>query len=68
MSVSCRSLASPKAEAPISRFPAIQGDALRFSGNFSRASHNVNARAEAHGELALTIPMACVEARKAAAT
>jgi arsenite methyltransferase len=33
---------------------------------FEALEHNLNALAEAQGELALTIPMACVEARKAA--
>lgn len=34
---------------------------------FEALEHNLNALAEAHGELALTVPMACVEARKGAA-
>jgi arsenite methyltransferase len=33
---------------------------------FEALEHNLNAIAEVHGELALTIPMACVEARKGA--
>lgn len=42
----------------------VPPDALETT--FAALENNLNALAEAHGDLALTIPMACVEARKVA--